>query len=64
MTYNEAVNELTRLGVSPRTAYNAVRKASIQPQTVAPFGHAADRPRQNIVDIDGLGGYTVHPVWA
>lgn len=62
MTYNAAITELIRLGVSQRTAYNAVRKSSLQAQTVAPFGHTVNRPRQIIVDVKNFA-YVVTPIW-
>lgn len=62
MTYNEAIMRLVQFGVSQRTAYNAVRKSSIQAQTVAPFGHTVNRPRQIVVDVRAFK-YTITPVW-
>jgi hypothetical protein len=62
MTYNEAITKLTAYGVQPRTALNAVRKSSIQAQTVAPFGHTVNRPRQIVVDTRNFE-YMVTPVW-
>ena len=63
MTYNTAITTLQSFGVQARTAYNAVRKSSLRAQTVAPFGHTVNRPRQIIVDIDGNGGYKLQLVW-
>lgn len=62
MTYNEAILALVGYGVSQRTAYNAVRKSSLQAQTVAPFGHTVGRPRQITVDTRNFA-YVVTPHW-
>lgn len=62
MSNNDAYLVLIRFGVSPRTAYNALRKASIQPQTVSPFGHTVNRPRRVTV-ATGDFGFAVTPHW-
>jgi hypothetical protein len=62
MNSNDAYKALIRYGVKARTAYNAVRKAEIQPQTVAPFGHTVNRPRQ-ITVATGDFGFAVTPHW-
>jgi hypothetical protein len=62
MEHFDAYKQLIHWGVQHRTAYNALRKADIQPQTVAPFGHTVNRPRQ-ITVANGDFGYAVTPHW-